>query len=66
LLAIVCPAAAQAIQAGDIVKVDLQTNQITCDGEVYTFPPFSPSVMGIIEAGGLVEYVKQKISLAGA
>ncbi len=66
LLAIVCPAAAQVIQAGDTVKVDLQANQIICGTGVYAFPPFSPSVMGIIEAGGLVEYVKQKMSVTGA
>lgn len=66
LLAIVCPAAAQAIGAGDHVKVDLQANQITCGDAVYGFPPFSPSVMGIIAAGGLVEYVKQQMSMAAA
>lgn len=66
LLAIVCPAAAQAIGAGDTVKVDLRINRITCGAAVYAFPPFSPSVMGIIAAGGLVEYVKQKMSLAVA
>lgn len=66
LLAIVCPAAAQAIQAGDTVKVDLQANQISCGTAVYSFPAFSPSVMGIVAAGGLVEYVKQQMSLVGA
>lgn len=66
LLAIVCPTAAQGIGAGETVKVNLQTNQITCGKALYAFPPFSPSVMGIIAAGGLVEYVKQKMSLAGA
>ena len=65
-LASVCPAAAQAIGPGDHVKVDLQANQITCGAAVYPFPPFSPSVMGIIAAGGLVEYVKQQMSMAAA
>ncbi|MBX3013190.1 MAG: 3-isopropylmalate dehydratase [Caldilineaceae bacterium] len=63
LLAIVCPAAAQAIQPGERVAVDLVANRITCAAGEFTFPPFSPSVMGIVAAGGLVEYVKQKMGV---
>lgn len=66
LLAIVCPAAAQAIQPAARVAIDLAANCITCGAGVFPFPPFSPSVMGIIEAGGLVEYVKQKLSVVSA
>jgi 3-isopropylmalate/(R)-2-methylmalate dehydratase small subunit len=61
LLAIVCPAAAQAIQLGETVRVDLNANEITCGAGLFAFPPFSSSVMGIVEAGGLIEYVKQKM-----
>ena len=66
LLAIVCPTAAQAIQPGETVHVNLATNQITCGAGAFAFPPFSPSVMGIVEAGGLIEYAKQRMSLASA
>lgn len=66
LLAIVCPAAAQAIQPGETVQVNLAANQITCSAGVFSFPPFSPSVMGIVEAGGLIEYVKHQMGVAGA
>ncbi len=65
LLAIVCPAAAQAIQPGETITVRLADNSITCDAGVFTFPPFSPSVMGIVQAGGLIEYVKQQMNPVG-
>ena len=61
LLVIACPEAARAIQAGDEVTVDLAQNRIrTASGE-FDFPSFSPSVGQILQAGGLVEYVKEKL-----
>lgn len=66
LLAIVCPAAAQAIQPGDRVEIDLAANLIHCPAGDFTFPPFSPSIMGIVRAGGLIPYVKQQLTVARA
>lgn len=66
LLAIVCPAAAKAIGAGDLVTVDLATNRVLCAAGTFAFPPFSPSVMGIVAAGGLIPYVKRQLATAGA
>ena len=62
LLAIVCPAAAQAIQPHERVTVDLENNVIRCAAGDFDFPPLSPSIMGIVEAGGLVEYVKHRLA----
>ncbi len=62
LLAIACPAAVEAIQPGEVITVDLARNQITCAAGTFDFPPLSASVLGIIEAGGLVEYVKEKLN----
>lgn len=61
LLAIVCPAAAQAIQAGDVVAVDLANQLIRCPAGDFPFPPFSPSIMGMVTAGGLIPYVKGQL-----
>lgn len=66
LLAIVCPAAAQAIQAGELVEIDLAANRIHCRAGDFTFPPFSPSIMGIVSAGGLIPYVKRQLLVASA
>ncbi len=62
LLAIVCPAAAQAIQPGEQVEIDTARHVIRCAAGEFAFPPLSASVMGIVAAGGLVEYVKTKLA----
>jgi 3-isopropylmalate/(R)-2-methylmalate dehydratase small subunit len=62
LLAIVCPAAAHAIQAGEIVTVDPAQQRIVCCAGEFTFPPLSPSILGMVEAGGLVAYVKRRLA----
>jgi 3-isopropylmalate/(R)-2-methylmalate dehydratase small subunit len=62
LLVIGCPAAARAIQAGETITVDLERNLIHCAAGEFAYPPLSASVMGIVQAGGLVEYVKRQTS----
>ena len=64
LLAIVCPAAVAAIGPGETVAVDLARHVIQCAAGEFSFPPFSASILGIIQAGGLIDYVKQKMRLA--
>jgi len=65
LLVIVCPAAAAAIARGDEVAIDTAEHLIYCPAGAFSFPPLSASVMGIVAAGGLVEYVKRRLSGAG-
>ncbi|MCB0046253.1 MAG: 3-isopropylmalate dehydratase [Caldilineaceae bacterium] len=62
LLAIVCPEAARAIQPGDKVAIDLAASEIRFSAGTFRFPPFSPSIMGIVDAGGLVPYVQCKLA----
>jgi 3-isopropylmalate/(R)-2-methylmalate dehydratase small subunit len=64
LLAIVCPEAAAALQTGDRVEIDTARHVIRCAAGEFRFPPLSASVMGIVEAGGLVAYVKQRLHAA--
>jgi 3-isopropylmalate/(R)-2-methylmalate dehydratase small subunit len=64
LLAIACPDAAAAIQPGEQVTINAERHIIRCAAGEFTFPPLSASVMGIVEAGGLVEYVKRKLAAA--
>ena len=64
LLAIVCPAAVAAIVPGERVTVDLERLVVRCAAGEFSFPPLSPSIMGMVEAGGLVEYVKRRLASA--
>jgi 3-isopropylmalate/(R)-2-methylmalate dehydratase small subunit len=64
LLAITCPSAVQAIKPGETITIDLARNVVQCAAGEFAYPPLSPSVMGIVQAGGLVEYVKHKLAVA--
>jgi 3-isopropylmalate/(R)-2-methylmalate dehydratase small subunit len=55
--------AAARISAGDEVEVDFSTGVIrnVTKGESYAAEPFPPFISQLIESGGLVEYVKERI-----
>ncbi len=57
-----CEQAADEINAGDIVKVNLSTGVITnvTTGKTYTAEPFPPFIQNIIEHGGLLASLKEK------
>lgn len=64
LLAIVSPEAAAAIVDGERVTIDVESLTIRCAAGLFPFPPLSESVLGIVQAGGLVEYVKRRLGAA--
>jgi len=53
--------AVEALQSGDEVEVDFAAGKIRSAGREFAFPAYPPAVMGIIEAGGLIEYTKKKL-----
>ena len=57
-----CPAAANAISAGDEVSVNLETGEITdiTTGRTFHAEPFPPFMMELIAAGGLAAYLKAR------
>ena len=57
-----CPAAADAIAAGDLVSVDFDTGVITDEttGATFQAEPFPPFIQEIIAAGGLMKSIKAK------
>ena len=61
-----CEEAARDIKAGDTVEVDLASGAITnlSSGKSFTSKAYPEFMMQIVQAGGLVEYTKEK--LAGA
>jgi 3-isopropylmalate/(R)-2-methylmalate dehydratase small subunit len=63
LLVIQSVEAADSIQQGDEVAIDFQRGEIVVnDKNVFSFPSLPDSVLGILEAGGLIPYTKKKIS----
>ena len=63
LLVIQSVEAAESIQQGDEVAIDFNRGEIIVNEKnVFSFPSLPDSVLGILEAGGLIPYTKKKIS----
>lgn len=57
--------ASDALETGDEAEVDLAAGEIRSNKGVFRFLPLPASVLGILEAGGLIEYTKAKLQSAG-
>lgn len=56
-----CPEAVETLQTGDEIEIDLAAGKIISGSRVFDFFPLPASVLGIVEAGGLIEYTKKKL-----
>lgn len=56
-----CEEAADALRGGDEAEIDFAGGRIVGGDRVFTFPPLPESVIGILEAGGLIEWTKKKL-----
>jgi 3-isopropylmalate/(R)-2-methylmalate dehydratase small subunit len=63
LLLLNCPEVVDVAQTGDLLEIDLSAGLIRLKGFEYPFPSLSPTTLGILEAGGLVPYVRRKLGL---
>jgi 3-isopropylmalate/(R)-2-methylmalate dehydratase small subunit len=53
--------AADLVEKGEEIRIDLEKGIITTQsGKELTFPPLPEEVRGIVEAGGLVEWVRSR------
>jgi 3-isopropylmalate/(R)-2-methylmalate dehydratase small subunit len=62
LLPVVCPSAVDAIQPGEILTVDTDNYKVICAAGPFDFPPLSPSLKAILEAGGLIPMLRAKLA----
>jgi 3-isopropylmalate/(R)-2-methylmalate dehydratase small subunit len=63
LLVIQAVEAAEFIQQGENVAINFERGEIIVeDTRVFSFPSLPDSVLGILEAGGLIPYTKKKLS----
>ncbi len=61
LLLIECPDAVEAHNPGDEVTLDVENAAITVAGKSYKFPTLPPEILAIRDAGGLLNYTRQKL-----
>ena len=64
LLAIQCPEAIDAITEGDTISIDTGSCTVTSGKKVFQFPSLAPSVLEIMEAGGLIPFTKKRVQAA--
>ncbi len=57
-----CPEIVAAVKQGDVIDADLAKGQFTVNGTHFQAKPFPPYIQGIIEAGGLVPFVKKQLN----
>ncbi len=62
LLLIECPAAVDAYRDGDAVQLDLANSAIVVAGKSFSFPTLPEEILAIRDAGGLLEYTRQKLA----
>lgn len=57
-----CDEAVEALEKGDAVDLDLAKGEIRSAKGTFRFLPLPDSVIGILDAGGLLEYTKKKLA----
>jgi len=62
---LICPEFVIAAQAGLRATIDLDTGQVDYEGRIFRGTPMPDSVRSIVEAGGLVPYVRRQLGLGG-
>jgi 3-isopropylmalate/(R)-2-methylmalate dehydratase small subunit len=60
-LPIVTCDAVDGVEAGQEITIDFAAGTVSTPGGEYSFPPLAPEVMEILEAGGLIPYVRQQV-----
>jgi 3-isopropylmalate/(R)-2-methylmalate dehydratase small subunit len=62
LLVIQCPQVAPLVETGDTLSLDMEQASVSAAGQTFTFPRLPESVAGIVQAGGLIPYLKASYS----
>ncbi len=60
LLVIECPALVEAVATGDEIGIDLAATRILAAGRSYAFPPLPPQVLEILDAGGIIPWLRAR------
>lgn len=61
LLVIECPDLVAQVETGDTIEIDMDQSQIHYAAQAYSFPPLPEQVRDIVEAGGIIEYLRRNI-----
>ena len=56
-----CEEAVDVLKSGDEIDIDFSAGTIRSGSREFKFFPLPESVIGIVQAGGLIEYTKKKL-----
>lgn len=62
-LPIVTCNAVDGVESGQEITIDFAAGAVTTPQGKYNFPPMPPEVMAILNAGGLIPYVRQQLGI---
>ncbi|MBN1891102.1 MAG: 3-isopropylmalate dehydratase small subunit [Thermoflexales bacterium] len=62
-LPIVTCDAVDGVESGQEISIDFARGRVTTPGGEYAFPPLPPEVLAILEAGGLIPYVRRQLGV---
>jgi 3-isopropylmalate/(R)-2-methylmalate dehydratase small subunit len=65
LPAVNCPEASTALEPGERIEVDLAAGEVRHARGVCRFAPLPDAILDIVEAGGLLEFTRQRLGIAG-
>jgi 3-isopropylmalate/(R)-2-methylmalate dehydratase small subunit len=65
LLLVTCPELVDAAASGDEIEIEVLQNSIRLGDRNFSFPPLSDQVIEMLQAGGLVPYLRKKLGLTG-
>lgn len=57
-----CPEAVDAVEDGEIIRIDFEKGVLTCKMNIFRFPELPEFFIRIIQDGGLIPHVKKKLS----
>jgi 3-isopropylmalate/(R)-2-methylmalate dehydratase small subunit len=66
LLLVTCPELVDLARSGDEIQIDVLQSCIFLNGRQFAFPPLSEQVVEMLQAGGLVPYLRKRLGLAGS
>jgi 3-isopropylmalate/(R)-2-methylmalate dehydratase small subunit len=55
--------AAKALEKGQEIEIDFEAGEIRTKEKTIKFPPLPEAVLGILQAGGLIQYTKKKLGI---
>ena len=63
LLVIECAELADVISTGDTIEIDMDAHELRFGEKTYSFPPFPAEVREIVEAGGIIPWLRDQTAV---